>query len=163
FSHGKNPKIRRNAIISAGVGLAAALAAFTVIGRRDRSAIADYYLAEGPVVTGGSNVVNVILVEIRALDTFGEITVLGLAGEGIEAVLRAIPRRYLDPQPDPSPGSPFAYVARPFVGLGVEGSRADDALEDAGANTGGLRLLQKALLPILGLVSAMLFFRGHNQ
>jgi len=163
FSHGKNPKIRRNAIISAGVGLAAALAAFTVIGRRDRSAIADYYLAEGPVVTGGSNVVNVILVEFRALDTFGELTVLGLAGLAIVAVLRTIPRRYLDPEPDPSPDSPVTYVAPPVVELDVEGSRAYDALENAEANTEVLRLLQKALLPILALVSAMLFFRGHNQ
>lgn len=163
FSHGKNPKILRNTLIASGVGLAAALAAFTVIGRRDRSDIADYYINNAPQVTGGDNIVNVILVEFRALDTLGELTVLGVAGIAIMAVLRTIPRRYLDPEPDPSPDSPVAYVAPPVVEIDVKGSRAYDALENVEANTEVLRLLQKVLIPVLVLVSVTLFYRGHNQ
>ena len=163
FSHGKNPKIRRNALIAIGVGVAAAGAAFTVIGRRGRSDLAEYYITQGPEVTGGDNIVNVILVEFRALDTFGELTVLGMAGIAIMAVLRTIPRRYLDPEPDPSPDSPVAYVAPPVVEIDVEGSRAYDALENVEANTEVLRLMQQVLVPVLLLVSAMLFWRGHNQ
>lgn len=39
-----------------------------------------YYLQHSLPLGGGSNVVNVILVDFRGFDTFGEITVLGLAG-----------------------------------------------------------------------------------
>ncbi len=47
------------------------------------------YFAENSVPGGfGRNVVNVILVDFRALDTLGEIVVLGLAGLGAYAVLK---------------------------------------------------------------------------
>jgi multicomponent K+:H+ antiporter subunit A len=36
---------------------------------------------------GGSNVVNVILVDFRGYDTFGEITVLGIAAIGVTALM----------------------------------------------------------------------------
>jgi multicomponent Na+:H+ antiporter subunit A len=41
----------------------------------------------------GRNIVNVILVDFRALDTLGEITVLALAALGIYALLRLRPRK----------------------------------------------------------------------
>jgi multicomponent Na+:H+ antiporter subunit A len=39
----------------------------------------------------GRNIVNVILVDFRALDTLGEITVLGIAAIGVYALLK-LPR-----------------------------------------------------------------------
>ena len=36
----------------------------------------------------GRNIVNVIIVDFRALDTLGEITVLGLAGAGVYTLLK---------------------------------------------------------------------------
>ncbi|MBP1679400.1 MAG: dehydrogenase (quinone), partial [Bacteroidetes bacterium] len=42
------------------------------------------------LLANGRNVVNVILVDFRALDTLGEITVLGAAGLGVFALLRII-------------------------------------------------------------------------
>jgi hypothetical protein len=36
---------------------------------------------------GGNNIVNVILVDFRGFDTFGEITVLGLAAMGVWSML----------------------------------------------------------------------------
>jgi PAS domain S-box-containing protein len=42
--------------------------------------LSGYYLQHSLPLGGGSNVVNVILVDFRGFDTFGEITVLGLAG-----------------------------------------------------------------------------------
>ncbi|MFN2319817.1 MAG: DUF4040 family protein [Dermatophilaceae bacterium] len=163
FSDGKNPKPVRNAIIAAGAGVAAALAAFTVIGRRGRSEVAEYYIANGPEVTGGDNIVNVILVEFRALDTLGELVVLGMAGIAIMAVLATIPRRYLDPTPNPSPESLATFVPDPVVALDDEGTRAHRALEDGEANSDALRLLQKPLIPVLAVISAALFWRGHND
>jgi len=47
------------------------------------------YFAENSVPAGyGRNIVNVILVDFRALDTLGEISVLGLAGLGAYALLK---------------------------------------------------------------------------
>ena len=42
--------------------------------------LSGYYLQHSLSLGGGANVVNVILVDFRGYDTFGEITVLGLAG-----------------------------------------------------------------------------------
>jgi multicomponent Na+:H+ antiporter subunit A len=163
FSNARHPKHGRNAVIAVGTGLAAGLAAFTVIGRRGRSEVADYYIANAPEVTGGDNIVNVILVEFRALDTFGELVVLGMAGIAIIAVLATIPRRFLDPAPDPSPESPVTFVPEPVIEIDDEGTRARRAIEDPVANTSALRLLRKPLVPVLAVISAVLFWRGHNE
>ncbi len=50
--------------------------------------ISDYYLNKSLPEGFGKNVVNVILVDFRALDTFGEITVLLLAAMSIYALLK---------------------------------------------------------------------------
>jgi multicomponent Na+:H+ antiporter subunit A len=44
-------------------------------------------------LANGRNVVNVILVDFRALDTLGEITVLAIAALGVFAMLRLRPGR----------------------------------------------------------------------
>jgi len=51
--------------------------------------ISRYFDANSVPLAHGRNVVNVILVDFRALDTLGEITVLGVAALGVLALLRA--------------------------------------------------------------------------
>ncbi len=52
------------------------------------------YFAEQSYPTGhGRNVVNVILVDFRALDTLGEITVLAISAVGVYALLKLRPQR----------------------------------------------------------------------
>ncbi|MBK8731250.1 MAG: DUF4040 family protein [Tetrasphaera sp.] len=163
FGRGRRPERRRKAVLAIVAGGVAAFAAWTVMGRRERSGVADYYLENAHQVTGGDNIVNVILVEFRALDTFGELAVLGMAGVAIIAVLATIPQGLLDPAPDPDPDSLPTWVPPPQVDLAEEGSRAHRALEDVDANTEPLRLLQRVLIPSLLALSAMLFWRGHND
>lgn len=58
------------------------------------------YMAENSFPLGhGRNVVNVILVDFRALDTLGEIVVLGIAALGVAAMLKLRPRRREDREP----------------------------------------------------------------
>jgi multicomponent Na+:H+ antiporter subunit A len=45
----------------------------------------------------GRNVVNVILVDFRGLDTLGEITVLAVAGMGVYGLLKLRPERRASP------------------------------------------------------------------
>ncbi len=52
-----------------------------------------YFLEAAEAEAGGSNAVNTILVDFRALDTLGEITVLAAAAIGIVTLVRLAPRR----------------------------------------------------------------------
>jgi multicomponent Na+:H+ antiporter subunit A len=65
------------------------------------------YFAENSLLRAyGRNVVNVILVDFRALDTLGEITVLAIAALGVAALLRAGSRdAAADDQQSPGGGS----------------------------------------------------------
>jgi len=50
--------------------------------------ISEYFAQNSLLLANGRNVVNVILVDFRGLDTLGEITVLALAGIGVYALVR---------------------------------------------------------------------------
>jgi multicomponent Na+:H+ antiporter subunit A len=50
--------------------------------------ISDFYVENALPLAHGSNIVNVILVDFRALDTLGEITVLVIAAIGVVALLK---------------------------------------------------------------------------
>ncbi|MFZ1428788.1 MAG: monovalent cation/H+ antiporter subunit A, partial [Geminicoccaceae bacterium] len=68
-----------------GLGIAAAL--YAVLTRNLAETIAAYHLTQSKPGGGGTNVVNVILVDFRGYDTFGEIIVLGVAALTIFALL----------------------------------------------------------------------------
>ncbi|HLS35437.1 MAG TPA: hydrogen gas-evolving membrane-bound hydrogenase subunit E [Bacillota bacterium] len=50
--------------------------------------ISDYFLETSLTIAGGHNVVNVILVDMRGIDTLFEITVLGIAGLAVFSLIR---------------------------------------------------------------------------
>jgi multicomponent Na+:H+ antiporter subunit A len=165
FGTGRHPHRVATVALAATCGVAVGLGTWLLTGRRDRSEVADYYLAEGEAVTGGTNLVNVILVEFRALDTLGELAVLGMAGVAIVAVLRTVAPGRLDPgtiagrQLELKPPT-----ARPEPTESPAGDvQAHAALSDAVANGMPLQLLLRAMVPGLVVVSALLFYRGHNE
>ncbi len=57
------------------------------------SGLAPFFLRASKPLAHGSNVVNVILVDFRGLDTLGEITVLAVAAIGVFALLRLRPHK----------------------------------------------------------------------
>ncbi|MDF2969168.1 MAG: Na(+) antiporter subunit [Nocardioidaceae bacterium] len=142
-------------VLAGGLGIGAGVATWLLTGRREKSVPADYYLAEGTKVTGGDNLVNVILVEFRALDTLGELAVLGLAGVAIVAVLATVPSRTLDP-----PRRTHRPSLRPVQALRDPQARA--ALTDPQSNLRALQLLLRVVVPVLLVLSAVIFWRGHN-
>lgn len=99
--------------------------------------VSAYFLANAKTGGGGTNVVNVILVDFRGFDTFGEIIVLGIAALGIYKLLTGIPS--FKPSAD-GKGRRWALDAHPLL----------------------LRVVSQGLLPLALLVSVYLFFRGHN-
>jgi multicomponent Na+:H+ antiporter subunit A len=53
-----------------------------------QSRLAPYFAANSVELAHGRNLVNVILVDFRGLDTLGEITVLAVAAVGVYALLK---------------------------------------------------------------------------
>ena len=79
----------RDAIVAGAFGVLVTMMLLTVHqtaipGER----ISDYLVANSYVLAHGRNIVNVILVDFRALDTLGEIFVLALAAIGVNAMIR---------------------------------------------------------------------------
>lgn len=83
---------RAGLALGTSLGLSAVAVTWLLAGRRGLSEVGSYYLESAPEEAGGDNVVNTILVDYRALDTLGEITVLAIAAVGV-FVLVSKPRR----------------------------------------------------------------------
>jgi multicomponent Na+:H+ antiporter subunit A len=77
------------ALVAGGFMTALVLAATA---DRGESELAPYYADESVPLGHGRNIVNVILVDFRALDTLGEITVLSIAAFGVFALLKLRPQ-----------------------------------------------------------------------
>lgn len=72
--------------VAAGGGMSAL--AYAVLTRPQGDTISSYFVERALPDGGGTNVVNVILVDFRGFDTFGEITVLGIVALTVYALLR---------------------------------------------------------------------------
>ncbi len=149
----------RTALLAGLAGLAAGGGTFFLNAGRGRSDVAQYYVDQATPVSGGSNIVNVILVEFRALDTLGELAVLGMAGVAIVAVLSTVTDRKLDP--DAAHNRTRVVLPRPA--LREPGSTADRAITTAWSNVLPLQLMLRGVIPVLMAASAIIFWRGHNE
>lgn len=92
--------------IASGV-LVASLAA-VAIGNVTFEGIGRYFVENSLPLGGGANIVNVILVDFRGLDTMGEITVLAIAALSVRALVRLRPqlgRERESPDADPEGGA----------------------------------------------------------
>lgn len=79
----------RDALLACAFGLLMATLVFATLHFRDPQPPISQFMGENSLpLAKGRNVVNVILVDFRALDTLGEITVLGIAALGVLAMLR---------------------------------------------------------------------------
>lgn len=108
----------------------------------------------------GRNVVNVIIVDFRAIDTLGEITVLTVAAVGVYALLKLRVR--------PENGNarvaegPRTVFGEHFGSHEVPGAEAQSGHEQLAASF-ILRTATRLLLPLLLLFSLFLLVRGHNE
>lgn len=77
-----------DAMIAVAFGLAMGILAFAIQAVDHETLAANYYAANSVEKAYGRNVVNTILVDFRAMDTMGEITVLAIAALGVYALVR---------------------------------------------------------------------------
>lgn len=137
-------RLRDIAIAStAGAGLAAL--AYAVMTRPGPASIAGFFVENAYTRGGGTNVVNVILVDFRGFDTFGEIAVLGIVALTVYALLRRF---------RPAPDS-----------LLVPEQQRPQEGQDAGAMStmGVSALIMKLLFPVIGVTALFLLLRGHDS
>ncbi len=76
-----------DAVVCGLFGLTVALLVLMSGTLSPESILSDYFVAKGYPEAHGRNIVNVILVDFRAMDTLGETTVLCVAGIGVYALL----------------------------------------------------------------------------
>lgn len=69
-----------NLFISIGFGLMMTIIGISAYSSSSFDKISEYFIETSLPIGGGSNIVNVILVDMRGIDTLFEITVLGIAG-----------------------------------------------------------------------------------
>src|SRR5690606_37897151 len=86
-SHARFRRIRDLSVaVIGGTGIAAL--SFAILTRPTTDGISSFLVEKALPLGGGANVVNVILVDFRGFDTFGEITVLGIVALSVFALLR---------------------------------------------------------------------------
>ena len=131
------------AAIAIGVGAAATAVTLAFTGRREISDVGQYFLDEAKVDTGGTNVVNTILVDYRALDTLGELTVIAVAGFVLIGVLAS---------------RPMLPERTPDLSLwkGTALMRTVD-------NTLPIRVIARWAAPVIIVLSIYLLLRGHYE
>lgn len=133
---------RTDLLVALACGTGSTAIALAVLLSTPGASIGDWFLRHSYSEGGGTNVVNVILVDFRAFDTFGEITVLAVVALTVFALLRRFrpsPESAEKPSPqrEAAASTLYNYLYVPSI------------------------LMQWLFPPIIAL-SAYLFFRGHD-
>ena len=140
-------------LIAVTVGMGVSLLALAAMTRPRPDSISSWFLDLAYTGGGGKNVVNVILVDFRAFDTLGEITVLCIVALTVYALLRRF-----RPAPD--------NVERPRQQLiqQSQDSQREDGRKDAMLADTMLvpALIMRMLFPVIATVAIYLFLRGHD-
>lgn len=138
--------------VTGGAGLA--ILAYVMMTRpAAHQSISSFFVQQAWPLGGGANVVNVILVDFRAFDTFGEITVLAIVALCVYALLR----RFRPPAE--------ALVASPRLRRILQQAPARDPDLKAPLPSGLMHIpavLVRLLLPVSTLISLYFLLRGHN-
>lgn len=135
--------------LAAGTGLA--VTAYAVMTRPLRDSVARAFLEKSYSEGGGTNVVNVILVDFRGFDTMGEITVLGIVALSVYALLRRF---------RPAPDSIERPVQQTLQQAKAGTTAATDPLQSLMYAPG---MIMHWVFPFAGALAAYLFIRGHDR
>ncbi len=82
----------RNGVVAVAAGVLMTTLVLVALGVREGSLLSEFFEANSFIKAHGRNIVNVIIVDFRAMDTLGEITVLTLAGAGVYTLLKLRPK-----------------------------------------------------------------------
>jgi multicomponent Na+:H+ antiporter subunit A len=125
----------RDLLIGAGNGVLIGMLVLSVSTTATAARLREYFVEFAPTLAHGRNIVNVILVDFRAFDTMGEITVLATAAIGVRALMRIVA---------PDQGAAASSSAAPLT----------SSIFQTGV---------RFLMPLLLLFAVFLLMRGHNE
>jgi multicomponent K+:H+ antiporter subunit A len=123
----------RDVLLAGAAGVGVAALAWGVLTRAPDT-ISHYFVEQSKPAGGGTNIVNVILVDFRGFDTLGEIAVLGIAALGVLVMLAGVDLATVRRM------TPRARDRSPVI----------------------LTTITRALVPFALLFSLFLLLRGHN-
>ncbi|MGM0480798.1 MAG: monovalent cation/H+ antiporter subunit A [Pseudomonadota bacterium] len=129
-------RVFRDILIAGFIGGIVATLNFAILTSPFNS-ISDFFIANAKTGGGGTNVVNVILVDFRGFDTLGEITVLAIAAAGIHKLLNKL--KPFMPSSDVE-GRPWHRIKHPLM----------------------LTNVANLVFPLAMMVAVYIFLRGHN-
>ncbi len=135
-------RVRDSAVAIAGGVATFALSYHFLLRDAIASPISEFHLANSYKGGGGTNVVNVILVDFRGFDTYGEIIVLGIAALLIYALTETLL------------GGP---VRARLLNRKPNRVRAGDT------HPMMMVVLTRVIMPVVLLVGFYIFLRGHNE
>ncbi|MDO5103983.1 MAG: monovalent cation/H+ antiporter subunit A [Lautropia sp.] len=157
----KQPPVRvrlrrsRDLVLAVVVGAGLAALSYAIMTREFPQSISPFFLARALPEGGGTNVVNVMLVDFRVYDTLGEITVLSAVALAVYALLR----RFRPPRESSELPSQQRLPPDIVTDLVNPKAAADTALGYMMVPAVLVRLLQ----PMAAVVALYLLMRGHNQ
>ncbi|MBP2545692.1 multicomponent K+:H+ antiporter subunit A [Acinetobacter guillouiae] len=125
----------RDAVIAIGGGIGIGWITWLIM-TRDHNSISWFFVQQSIPLGGGSNIVNVILVDFRGFDTFGEIAVLGIAAIGALCMMDGMRAHGTTI----TQGLSYRFNPSPLM----------------------FRMTASWVLPIALVVSLYIFLRGHN-
>ncbi|WP_299815772.1 monovalent cation/H+ antiporter subunit A [uncultured Jannaschia sp.] len=135
-------RVRDGAIAVAGGLATMALAWHYLLRDTVAPSISEFHLANSYKGGGGTNVVNVILVDFRGFDTYGEIIVLSIAALLIFALTEAL-------------------LSGPVRARLL--NRVPDQARAGGTHPMLMVIVTRVIMPVVMLVGFYIFLRGHNE
>ncbi|WP_458094362.1 monovalent cation/H+ antiporter subunit A [Roseomonas sp. WA12] len=134
------PRLRRarDFVIALGAGAGLTALSYATMTRPSPEGLSRDFLERAYTEGGGTNVVNVILVDFRGFDTLGEITVLGIVALTVFALLRRFrPAPESVSMPDQQDGEAGDWLLVPGV-------------------------IMRMMFPVICAVAIFLLLRGHD-
>ena len=145
-------RIRDFAIaVFAGAGLG--MLAYAAMTRPAPAGISHFFVENAYLHGGGTNIVNVILVDFRGFDTLGEITVLGVVALTVYALLRRF-----RPAPDSIPVPEQQQAQDSYDDFAPERQKGDTAKDSMATPA----VIMGLLFPVIGVTAVFLLLRGHD-
>ncbi len=142
----------RDMIIAVVGGTGMTVLTYLQLSRPRPDGVSAFYLEKALPEGGGSNVVNVLLVDFRGFDTYGEITVLSIVALTVYALLR----RFRPPRE-----SLKALEDRRFRQSGDTASVEEDAVLPRGTMLVPT-VISRFVMPISTMIALFFLLRGHN-
>jgi multicomponent K+:H+ antiporter subunit A len=144
----------RDLVIALAAGVGMSFIAYAVMTLPVPNAISTFFLEKAYTEGGGTNVVNVILVDFRGYDTMGEIVVLAIVGLTIFSLLRRFRPAH------ESIGLPAQQIIQNAYDAQQPDRKGGDTMRDYLYVPS---VVMQWMFPVFIMFSVFLFIRGHDQ